>query len=172
MLENTSRKETERALAISLQQGQPQVLALLYDAYAPVLLGLITRIVRNPPKAELILQETFLAIWQKRNTYHAAQSGLLTWMIMVAKETALANLESDKWNDNASEKETDSTLPADDAPVVKSFQELEANEKAALDLVYLKGQCCADAAATLGISEETLKNNLRMAIKHLRANKP
>ncbi|MDQ4141384.1 MAG: hypothetical protein M3142_12795, partial [Bacteroidota bacterium] len=78
MLENTSRKETERALAASLQQGQPQVLALLYDAYAPVLLGLITRIVRNPKKAELVLQETFLAIWQKRTAFNNSKSGLLT----------------------------------------------------------------------------------------------
>ncbi|MDQ3291833.1 MAG: sigma-70 family RNA polymerase sigma factor [Bacteroidota bacterium] len=180
MLDNTSRKEAERALATSLQQGQSQVLALLYDAYAPVLLGLITRIVRNPHKAEMVLQETFLEIWQKRAAYNSSQGGLLTWMIMVAKEVALAALnnvkpglviEGRRCNAGGTDvKEKENSFTAEEVRLRTSFQVLAPNEKAALDLVYLKGYSCAEAAITLGISEEALKINLQMAIKHLRAN--
>lgn len=179
MQENSSRKEAELALAISLQQSQPEVLALLYDAYAPVLLGLITRIVRNSQTAELVLQETFLAIWQQRTTYKAAQCGLLTWMIMVAKETALSALQTGKYSSDVTGTETKPTLVKEqeittreqkEIPVPKSFHQLEVNEKAVLDLIYLKGCSCAGAAITLGITEENLKITLRQAINHLRAN--
>ena len=180
MQENTSRKEEEKALATSLQKSEPEVLALLYDAYAPVLLGLITRIVRNTQTAELVLQETFLAIWQQRATYHPSRCGLLTWMIMVAKETALAALQNLPYSSGAAEAETKPVpvkepetmgSPAEDTSVQNSFYELNAVEKAVLDLIYLKGCSSAEAAATLGMSEENLKITLRQAITHLRTNK-
>ncbi|QMU29142.1 RNA polymerase sigma factor [Adhaeribacter radiodurans] len=179
MLDNTSRKEVERTLAISLQQGQPQVLALLYDNYAPVLLGLITRIIRNSQTAELVLQETFLAIWHKRTSYNTSQGGLLTWMIMVAKENALAALEratpnatfeNGKFVSATDQAKTKDTFSANEMQPGKLFRTLTPNEKVALDLVYLKGCTCAEAAATLEISEEDLKIILQLAIKHLRAN--
>ena len=170
MLENNSRKESERALAASLQQGQPQVLALLYDTYAPVLMGLITRIVRNPQKAEMVLQETFLAIWQKRTAFVSSQCGLLTWMIMLAKETALCALDSKNFNSlESTAKKINSTHENEEIEEKETFRLLEPNDKAALDLIYLKGCSSAEAAATLGISEETLKLKLQMAIKNLRA---
>ncbi|RDC62189.1 RNA polymerase sigma factor [Adhaeribacter pallidiroseus] len=181
MQENSSRKEAEKALATSLQNSEPEVLALLYDAYAPVLMGLITRIVRSAPTAELVLQETFLAIWQQRATYKPDQCGLLTWLIMVAKETALASLQNTNYSSAAAGTETqpatvkEQEITSSQPPetfVPKSFNQLNAAEKAVLDLIYLKGCSCAEAAANLGISEENLKITLRQAITHLRAIKP
>jgi RNA polymerase sigma factor (sigma-70 family) len=177
MQEYTSRKEAEKALATSLQKSEPEVLALLYDAYAPVLLGLISRIVRNSQRAEYVLQETFVAIWRQRATYNAAHSGLLTWMIMVAKETALAVLPTNGFIN----QENKQALPEnawgikiklpEEVVEPNSFRELKADEQALLDLIYLNGCSRAEAAATLGISEENLKITLRQAINHLRANK-
>ncbi len=181
MQENSSRKEIEKALATSLQNSEPEVLALLYDAYASVLLGLITRIVKNTQTAELVLQETFLTIWQQRANYHPERCGLLTWVIMVAKETALATLQNTKHSLAASGTETPASAvkeqqirssQSDKTFNLKLYNHLNADEIAVLDLIYLKGCSCAEAAATLGISEENLKIILRQAITHLRATKP
>ncbi|QNF31513.1 hypothetical protein HUW51_01775 [Adhaeribacter swui] len=177
MQEYPSRKEAEKALAILLQQSEPNVLALLYDAYAPVLLGLISRIVRNSQTAESVLQETFVAIWQQRATYNPALTGLLTWMIMLAKESALKALPTSNFSSGLSQEHLPGSValpePALNPPPTKAPETnapLNTQEKAVLDLIYLKGCSSAEAAASLGISEEDLKIKLRQAINHLRAN--
>jgi RNA polymerase sigma-70 factor (ECF subfamily) len=102
-------------------------------------------------------------------------------MIMVAKETALAALQNPKHSFAASGTETKPSTVKEQQisrhrpaiiPQQKLQNQLNAEEKAVLDLIYLKGCSCAEAAASLNISEENLKITLRQAITHLRATKP
>ncbi|WP_460879052.1 RNA polymerase sigma factor [Pontibacter rugosus] len=65
--------ETEQSLVEALKQGKQEVLGLLYDAYAPVMMGVILRIVPDREVAEEVLQETFLAIWSRIEVYDASK---------------------------------------------------------------------------------------------------
>lgn len=168
----------EQKMVASLQKGQPEALGLLYDKYAPVLLGLITRMVQDSETAEVVLQKTFAAIWLQRATYDATKLRLLSWIILIARDMAKAALPKPinkvfSITEENSKFTTEETRKDSEAPVERQVQEfcsrLEQSERMALQLVYLKGYSCEEAAAQLGIPVETLKVNLRMAVKHLGA---
>ncbi len=170
MIHNSERQEKEKRWAQALQQGDQEIMGLLYDTYAPVLLGLISRIVKDKEIAESVLMQTFLMVWQQKATYNASKMGLLTWMIMLAKETALQSLKGKQFNSVPNGQEIGTFAVPDDqiAPGDgNQFCNLKPEEKASLDLIYLKGYSCAEAAVALGITEEKLLKSLKMAIKHL-----
>lgn len=177
MLEDSPRKIKEQQLAKALQAGNYEALEQLYDAYAPVLLGLIIKIARNREVAESILHDTFLVIWMQRGAYESAKMGFLTWLIITAKETAIASIKSDKYRNFPNGAEIGNFALAEQPELEVTANLLNPNvacrlspiEKAALDLIYLKGYSFAEAATTLGVSVEILKSSLKMAIKQLGA---
>src|SRR5688572_6066210 len=177
MFSNLERQEKERKWAKSLQEGNREIIGILYDAYAPVLLGLIIKIAKNREIAESILHDTFLIIWMQRDTYDPSKMGFLTWLIMTAKETAIASIRSDKYKNfpngqeigNFVNKEQPDYDSQENLLTANTACNLGPNEKAALDLIYLKGHSFAEAAEALGVTVEALKTSLKMAIKQLGA---
>src|SRR5688572_19632877 len=155
MLENTQRKEKEKRLAEALQEGDQKSLAQLYDAYAPVLLGLVSKIVKDSEKAEGILQKTFLMIWEQRKSYDASKMGLLTWMIMMAKTTAIEAIKVGNMQEIPLDYKS-VAIPEQDSnmSLEGSFCQLSPQQRAVLDLMYLKGFSCQQAATELNISVE------------------
>ena len=180
MPQNLTQEITEQKMVTFLCQGRPEALGWIYDKYASVLTGLANRILGNKEKAEAVLQASFVAIWQRKNTFDPDQLRLLTWLILITRDIAKAALGSEEYSylnskEHSSEfsqvsNNTGSTTYVDNK-IKESFCYLGTDERAALDLVYLKGYICADAAAELGIPLETLKDRLKMAGKHLREGK-
>ena len=173
---NIQQVYTEQELVSSFRQGKPEALDVLYDKYAPVLLGLATRIMRDSETAEAVLQDAFVAIWKRKVDYDATRLSLLSWMILILRDIAVANLKLDKHKiiskseellKFASETEKNNVRQVN-KEVKASFCNLEPNEKLAIDLVYLKGYSCFQAAAELGVTEETIKVWLKLGGKHLR----
>ncbi|MGH7805828.1 MAG: sigma factor, partial [Candidatus Binatia bacterium] len=50
-------------LLSAMAEGDDRALGALYDRHAPILLGLILRIIRGRSEAEDVLQEVFLQAW-------------------------------------------------------------------------------------------------------------
>jgi RNA polymerase sigma-70 factor (ECF subfamily) len=170
MLDNTFHKYPDQDLVALLKQGKPEAIGLIYDKYAPNLLGLITRMMGNQETAEIILQETFVAIWQQKDTYNDTRLRFLSWLILITRDTALAALKSGKYTTPDKTPGSNNTASTEDK-TNNFIANLRADEKAALDLVYLKGYPCAEAATLLGLPEDTVKTILQTACKHLRAGK-
>ena len=63
-------------------------LAELYDRHSRLLFGLILRIVRDRGEAEDILQEAFIRVWTRAETYDAQLGGPLPWIVRVARGSA------------------------------------------------------------------------------------
>ncbi|MDB5263468.1 MAG: hypothetical protein JWQ14_2751 [Adhaeribacter sp.] len=174
MLSQIPQEITDQDLVTSLRQGHPEALGWLYDKYSPVLLGLISRMMRDEETAAVLLQETFVAIWQRKEAFDDSRLSLLSWLILIARDTTMTALKAgkDKLNTNkpaVTNPETTTTHQHTAVKIKESFCNLQPDEKAALDLIYLRGYTCPAAAAELGISIETLKSRLKMAGKHLRA---
>lgn len=172
--------ETEESLVAALQQGRQEVLGLLYDAYAPVIMGVVMRIVPDKEVAEQVLQETFMAIWSRIDVYNPARNRFLIWGLVIARGIALEAVKNGKGNLVVKEQRSANFAGAADAKELvsyireqedKQFCQLEPQERAVLELVYLKGHSCSEDAAALGITEEVLKAKLRSAFIHLKSEK-
>lgn len=69
-------------------------LAELYDRHSRLLFGFILRIVRDRGEAEEILQEVFLRMWKRAETYDALVGGPLPWIVRVARNCAIDRLRA------------------------------------------------------------------------------
>jgi RNA polymerase sigma-70 factor (ECF subfamily) len=69
-------------------------LAELYDRHSRLLFGLIVRIVRDRGDAEETLQEAFVRVWTRAETYDAQMGGPLPWIVRVARNCAIDRLRS------------------------------------------------------------------------------
>lgn len=172
--------QTEQSLVEALQQGKQEVLGLLYDAYAPVMMGVIARIIPDKDVAEEVLHETFVAIWTRIGIYDSSRSRLLIWGLAIARGIALEAVKTGKYKP-ASTTEGNSCMPAEkemNACILQDLQQdnklftcLNKQERTILDLIYLKGKSCEEVTAELGITAETLKTSLKKAFTQLKAEK-
>lgn len=170
MLAPGERDQLEIKLLQALQNGDKEVLEQLYDKYAPTLMGVIHSLVPDKALAEKVLQQTFVTIWSRIGVYDLSRNRFLTWALAIARGFARDAARKHKRQDQANQLISD--INVDNKPFgieLASRCRLPYAEKTALELVYLKGQTCAEAAEALGVTVEQLKAHIKQAIIHLKA---
>jgi len=84
----------ERRLADRLRSGDPDALRDAYDRYGRATFGLLLRVLGDRALAEDVQQQVFLEVWQRASAYDPSRSGLLTWIMMIARSRAVDQLRS------------------------------------------------------------------------------
>ena len=70
-------------------RGDEQAFQRLYAATSSQLYGLLPRILRNPERAQDALQDAYVRVWQKADTYAPERGAPLTWLLSIARYRAL-----------------------------------------------------------------------------------
>ena len=92
------RPVTETAVAADLVTLQrivardEKAMADLYDRYSRLAYSIILRIVRSPSDAEEVLQETFVRVWSRAETYDARLGSPGAWLTRIARNRAIDRL--------------------------------------------------------------------------------
>lgn len=66
----------------------------LYDETSPGLFSMTLRIVRRRSLAEEVLQEAYLKIWNRADSYNPSKASVFGWMSVITRNTALDKLRS------------------------------------------------------------------------------
>ena len=74
--------------------GDRDAFADLFDRHAPTVLGLLTRLLRDRGRAEEVLQETFLQVWQQAGRYRSELARPRSWILMMARSRALDGIRA------------------------------------------------------------------------------
>lgn len=69
-------------------------LADLYDRHSSLAYGVILRILRNPQDADDVLQETFVRVWSRSDTYDASLGSPAAWLTRIARNRAIDRLRA------------------------------------------------------------------------------
>ena len=85
----------EQTVIRAAQEGDRQAMAHLVEVHSERIYNLALRLMRNREDAEDVLQETFLVMMNKLNTF-SGQSSLYTWLYRIATNIALGRLRSKK----------------------------------------------------------------------------
>ena len=160
--------------------GNSLAFGAAYDEYAPLLYGLLLRIVHDPGDAQEILQETFLAAWNDARKFDASRGSEIAWLISMARSRGIDRVRSrqrrgDREQEAAREIST-ATSDVDDpvafreirTAVRSALQELPEAQRSALELAYFDGLSQSEIASRLGEPLGTIKTRTNLAMKKLR----
>lgn len=158
-----------------LKNRDEKGLELLYDNYAPSLLGIIVRIVRNKDIAEEVLQQTMLKAWNNISAYNENRGTLFTWVATIARNAAIDQVRLKSHQNNFKNESLDTNIelgfvssPTDAMDTSNLLSKLDDKYKSVLDLIYLQGHTQSSAAQLLEIPLGTVKTRVRQGIDLLR----
>lgn len=169
----------EQELTDLLKQRSNEAFNYLYDNYSGALYGIINQIVPDKETSNDILQEVFVNIWRKIDTYDALKGRLFTWMLNIARNAAIDNIRSRSYQENLKNQpfpdNVHSSLnmhvvkPAiDDIGLKKIIGTLKDEYRTLIDLSFFQGFTHEEIAKALDIPLGTVKTRIRTALIQLR----
>jgi RNA polymerase sigma-70 factor (ECF subfamily) len=69
--------------------GSQDALAELYDRYAPLAYGVALRILGDPARAEDVVQEAFMKIWNSAASFDSRRGSLRTWLLTAVRNRSI-----------------------------------------------------------------------------------
>lgn len=155
----------------------------LYDRYAGVLFATAIRILKDPKEAEDALQEVFVQLWNKAETYDAQHGKPFNWAVTltrhkcidrlrmlkrrytfmeaVTEEMASQTAEPNGWNHEVFGQEK--------AALIRSaVQALPLEQRQAIEMAFLGGMTQNDISAALEQPLGTVKARIRRGMLKLR----
>ncbi len=163
----------------SLQAGDETGFASLYDAYSALLYGIILRIVDDQKEAENLLQDCFVKIWQNVNRYNPEKGRVATWLINIARNTAIDFKRSRYFNQKVKNQEVVNLVSPEKQLIVSqpSIETLGVKQlvgkltpgcRDVIEWMYFDGYTQREIADNFGIPLGTVKSRTRLALKELR----
>ena len=162
-----------------LTLGDRKALSQLYDKTSAKLFGVCLRVLNDRAAAEDALQDTFVKVWKRADRYAANGLSPMTWLITIARNTAIDSLRRRKTaGEDLSEADAvPSAGPTPEAAAIASSEAarigacmdtLEPDRRAAVRGAYLEGQTYADLAKVHDVTLNTMRTWLRRSLEKLR----
>lgn len=174
---NQEPKYSEQELVALLQQRNEKAFSYLYDNYSGALLGVINGIIKDREIINDVLQNVFVNIWRKIESYDASKGRLFTWMLNIARNASIDELRSRGYRDaQKNQPIADNVeLPGavtgpsvDDVGLKKVLGKLRDEWRVLIDLSYFQGFTHEEIATMLSIPLGTVKTRIRSALIQLR----
>ena len=162
-------------------------LAELYDRHGRLLFGLILRVVRDRGEAEDILQEAFVRVWTRAETYDAQVGGPLAWIVRVARNCAIDRLRARRVRatvnapgiDFAALEATapDTGIQTPEATVLMAERRrtltdalagLPAEQRRLIEAAFFEGYTHSELARRFGLPLGTVKTRIRAGMIAMR----
>ena len=179
-LESPDEQQNDARLAELLKRRDPNALAELYGRFGRLVYSVIFAIVRDRANIEDLVQDTFLRVWTRAQTFHSERGALNAWLLTIARNRAIDHVQSAgtrltiDWVENreqpcmstAIEKDL---ISADDVRHIRyALSHLSANQRTVIELAYFEELSQAEVAVKLGQPLGTVKTWTRMALKLMR----
>jgi len=162
-------------------------LAEFYDRHFRLVFAIIRRIVQSPSDAEEVLQETFVRVWSRAETYDARLGSPAAWVVRIARNRAIDRLRARqaRADVNAPVPATGDAgnareLPAPDTPesvlrathaaltVRGAVAALPAAQRTLIEAAFFEGYTHQELADRFGVPLGTVKTRIRTGLVSLR----
>lgn len=172
------RDTTEPNFIELLQQGENEGYVRLYDNYAPMLFGIICRIVGDVEDAENLLQDCFVKIWRNIQQYDAAKGRFATWLINIARNTAIDFTRSKVYIHRLKNQNVDNivsftedlttAMHTDTIGLRQIVNTLTPQCREVIEWMYFDGYTQQEISEIFNIPLGTVKTRARMGLNSLR----
>lgn len=165
----------------SVARGDQYAFEQLYEHIAPVVFGIIRRVVRDPAQSEEVAQEVLLEVWRTATRYDPERGTVLAWVSTMAHRRAVDRVRSEE---AASAREQLAARRDHQRPFDQVAETTEANfehgavrhcldgltthQRESVQLTYYSGLTYREAAELLGAPLGTVKTRIRDGLIRLR----
>lgn len=179
-----AEREQLAAWLAATADGDEQAFERLYAATSSQLYALLLRILRNPERAQDALQDAYIRVWKKADSYSPERGAPLTWLLSIARYRALDLLRR-KRPEVAMPEEPDmlATLLEDQqslSPLAENenqqsldavrtcLKTLQAQQRDSVLLAYYEGLTHQELAERMDAPLGTVKSWIRRGLMRLR----
>ena len=86
--------DDDEQLIVKVAQGDRAAFIALYDRFSSPLYSLAIKMLANETEAQDLLQEVFLSVWNKADTYRAGRGSAFSWVVAQLRNRAIDRLRS------------------------------------------------------------------------------
>jgi RNA polymerase sigma-70 factor (ECF subfamily) len=171
---------SDAALVVAIGRYQQGALAEAYRRHAGATFGLAKRLLNDHARAEEVVQEVFVRLWNEPNRYDPERGTLRSFLLSHTHGRSVDMIRSDVSRRNREDREAreqadggydvahevwDMALAGH---VRDAMQTLQEGEREAIELAYFGGLTYKEVAERLGDPEGTVKSRIRSGLKRLR----
>jgi len=152
------------------KQGNRQMQSALYQQFSPKMYGICLRYAANTEEAEDILQEGFIKVFSKIDSFRS-EGSFEGWVRRIFVNTAIEQFRKKKYTQAIGEQEENtlesSSLSALDGlgekDILQIVQQLSPGYRTVFNLYVIEGYSHREISEMLGINEGTSKSQLSRA---------
>lgn len=168
---------SHRQLLARLVAGETDALQALYHELAPIVHGVVRRILEDPEDAREAVQDTFIKLWRQASSYRAEQGQVVSWLVFIARNVAIDRVRRGARRRLLYEalerqpiEETVSPMESADQQerVLQRLAQLSPPQRRALELAFFGGCSQAEIASAMKTPVGNVKNHLRRGLMKLR----
>jgi RNA polymerase sigma-70 factor (ECF subfamily) len=124
----TSANDDEQ-LIVRVAKGDRTAFGTLYDRFSTPLYSLAIKMLANETEAQDLLQEVFLSVWNKAETFRADRGSAFSWVVAQLRNRAIDRLRSRRRRGELLEEHAPDLEPSGSA-TPSSAQNAETSERA------------------------------------------
>ena len=169
-------EDEDQILLNELKNGRKTAYELVFKKYYKALAMKAFLMLEDEMEAEDLVQNLFVSMWEK-SKFDSINSSLKSYLfrathnqcLMVLRSRKVANRRMEAYSNSSDEEEerTQAELAQDESQINEVFQQLPSQRQKAFKLVYLDDKKYKDAAEEMGVSVNSLKTHLKLAVKML-----
>lgn len=169
------------AVVQRVARGDKEAFSALYDALAPMVFGLVLRVLRDRAQSEEVAQEVMIELWRQAARYRSDAGSVTTWAATIAHRRAVDRVRSAQAATDREHAQAarDHRTPYDDVAeqvetrldseqVRRCLGNLTELQRQAVNLAYYRGLTYHEVAETLRTPLPTIKTRMRDGLIRLR----
>ena len=178
-IDEDGRTALARALA-AIAAGDREAFEELYRRTSAKLFGVCLRILPERLEAEEALQEAYLSVWKRAESFDATQGTAMTWLISIARNRAVDRLRrtskvatapielADEIADPTPDAAALAMASDDEQRLARCMGTLNPGDAQFVRTAFLEGSTYSELAARTSTPLGTVKSRIRRALIKLR----
>ena len=176
---------SDEQLVAQAAGGDAPALEILYDRYAPAVMGLALKMMGDRAAAEEVVQETFWRVWRNADSFRAERGSVAGWLFGIARNLTIdmcrrrsirpqpaLTAEEERRVERAPDPNVDVAQAAWTAikrrQVRAALAELPPPQRRVIELAYFGGLTRQEIAEATGEPLGTIHTRARLALQKLR----